>query len=129
MFSFSVVTHILEVFELIVNWWVLYCPESGKICAFSNKLWQCVPHPCLSAKKSGFPILHRHHYCCFKLVLFVVAFALLETQALKNHEVGLQITWFSFFFFNEYIWWFWALCLFYFNLLKYILGHTFSFSV
>lgn len=48
--------------------------------------------PAFLPKKSEFSVLHRHHCCCFNILLFMVAFALLETQALKNHEVGLQIT-------------------------------------
>lgn len=58
----------------------------------------------------------------------MVAFALLETQALKNHEVGLQITWFLFYFFlMNTFGGFGLFTFFYFNLLKYILKIYFQF--
>lgn len=101
-FSFSslaLLTHILEVFEFL---WHNGSCIALNVARFVTFLISCdsmfhIYGP--SAKKSWFPILHKHQCCSFKmLLLLMIAFALLETQTLKNHEVRLQITWLFFVF-------------------------------
>lgn len=94
----SLLTHILEVFELLWSERSYIALNMARFVTFLISCDSMFHTRGPSAKKSGFPVLCRHHCCCFKiLLLLVIAFILLETQALKNHEVGLQITWFLFF--------------------------------